>query len=228
MKPAQNGPEAAPVMPSWQLEQRRFAVLTLPELDTFGPEGQQRGSEYASTLRKGLLAMDEGKICGWIIDLRQNGGGNMWPMLLGLDPVLGPSPFGAFLMADGKKQHWVRAFNTIIPTPENVAGTPPAFALKHADAPVAVLVGPMTASSGEMTAIALIGRQNVRVFGSPTANFTSANSSYPLSDGALLVLTEMSVSNRLGHEYSGPIIPDEQASDERAKPQAMKWLKKNC
>jgi carboxyl-terminal processing protease len=224
----ENATTVGPSLPSWQLEKRRFGFLTLPALDTFGHGGEQRGSEYTSTVRNGLMTMDKAKICGWIIDLRQNEGGNMWPMLRGLDPLLGPSPFGAFILPDGSKHNWVRAFDDILPTAEKLAETPPSFKLKHANAAVAVLVGPRTGSSGEMAAIALIGRENVRVFGKPTANFTSANKVYPLSDGALLVLTETSVSNRLGHEYTGPIVPDEQLSDDQAKPTAMKWLKKKC
>lgn len=224
----QKGPATEPPMPVWQMEARRIGVLTLPELNTLGEQGQKGGFEYTSMVREGLKTMDKGKVCGWIIDLRQNIGGNMWPMLWGLDPLLGPSPFGAFLLIDGRTEQWVRAKGHLFPTSENLPETPPNFQLKHDDAPVAVLVGPKTASSGEMIAIAFIGRKDTRTFGNPTAGFTSANKVYPLSDGAFLVLTESSVSDRLGREYAGPIIPDEQVADDKAKSAAMKWLKKRC
>lgn len=225
---AQKAPQAVPPMPMWEIEAKRFGVMTLPELNTLGEQGQKRGLEYTSKVREGLLTMDKEEVCGWIIDLRQNGGGNMWPMLWGLDPLLGPSPFGAFLLADGRKEQWVRAKGHLFPTSENLPATPPNFALKHDKAPVAVLLGAKTASSGEMVAIAFVGRKDTRTFGHPTAGFTSANKVYPLSDGAFLVLTESSVSDRLGREYAGPIIPDEQVTDDKAKSAAMKWLKKRC
>ena len=225
---AQKGLATTRPMPAWNIEARRIGVMTLPELNTLGEQGQKWGFEYTSKVRDGLMTMDKGKVCGWIIDLRQNIGGNMWPMLWGLDPLLGPSPFGAFILANGRKEQWVRAKNHLFPTSENLPATAPNFQLKHGDAPVAVLLGPKTASSGEMIAIAFIGRKGVRTFGNVTAGFTSANKTYPLSDGAFLVLTESSVSDRLGREYTGPIIPDQQVADHEAKSAAMKWLKKRC
>jgi C-terminal processing protease CtpA/Prc len=33
--------------------------------------------------------MDQGNLAGWIVDLRNNGGGNMWPMLTGIGSILG-------------------------------------------------------------------------------------------------------------------------------------------
>jgi carboxyl-terminal processing protease len=222
--------EAAPrlIKPEWQLVSGRIGVTRLSELNTLGAEGQKRGAEYMSAVRNGLMTMDKSKICGWIIDLRQNGGGDMWPMLRGLDPLLGPSPFGAFLPAKEKKQNWVRASGNIFPISEKLEETPPAFQLKHSNAPVALLVGPQTASSGEMVAIAFVGRKNTRLFGSPTAGFTSANAVWPLSDGAYLVLTMSSVADREGREYSGPIVPEDSVASEKAEAVAKKWLKKRC
>jgi carboxyl-terminal processing protease len=228
-KPAmKQGAPAQALMPSWRLEGRRFGVLSLPGLNTFNdPEGK-KAFEYRLVARNGLTQMDKSKICGWIIDLRENDGGNMWPMLAGLDPLLGPSPFGEFPEANGRKEKWVRAHGNIYPTAETVTETPPHFQLKHGNAPVAVLVGPRTASSGEMTAIAFVGRKDTRLFGSPTAGFTSANKTFMLSDGAALVLTAAGAADRMGREYVGPIIPDEQVADDKLMPAAIKWLKKNC
>jgi carboxyl-terminal processing protease len=225
-KKQDTGPK--PLAPEWKIEGGRFGVVTLPELNSLGDLEGKKASAYASAVRDGLTTMDTKSICGWIIDLRQNGGGNMWPMLWGLDPLLGPSPFGAFLPADDKRQYWVRASGNIFPTPEKLEETPPAFSLKHSNAPVALLVGPQTASSGEMVAIAFVGRKNVRLFGSPTFGFASANRVWPLSDGAYLVLTESSVADREGREYSGPIVPDESVTSEKAEAVAKKWLKKRC
>jgi carboxyl-terminal processing protease len=231
---AGNGNNAQPIAanklktPTWKLEARRFGVVTLPSLVMFGDGEWQKGLDYMNATRNGLIQMDKDKICGWVIDLRQNEGGNMWPMLWGLDPILGPSPFGAFVTPDGKTEKWVRAQDQIFPTSETLPETVPNFRLKHEKAPVAVLIGPSTASSGEMTAIAFIGRDNVRLFGNPSYGFSSANTTHQLSDGAFLLLTGASVTNRLGVEYAGPIIPDEQVADKDAMPVAMKWLKKRC
>ncbi len=114
-----------------------------------------------------------------------------------------------------------------------IAATPPAmlapaFGLRHEGAPVAVLLGPKTASSGEMTALALIGRPGVRTFGSPTAGYTSANKPYPLSDGATLVVTETGVADRTGRDYTGPMVPDETVAEEATEGRAVAWLTSQC
>jgi carboxyl-terminal processing protease len=225
-KKQDTGPKLA--APEWKLEDGRFGVLTLPELNTLGDLERKKAIAYESAVQDGLTTMDKKSICGWIVDLRQNSGGNMWPMLWGLDPLLGPSPFAAFLAMDGRKENWVRAKGHIFPTSENLPETPASFQLKHSVAPVAVLLGPNTASSGEMVAIAFIGRKDVRHFGNPTAGLTSGNTVHPLSDGAYLLLTGTGVVDRFGREYSGPIIPDEQTEDEKTMSVAKNWLKTKC
>jgi carboxyl-terminal processing protease len=229
-KKSETQQEAGPrlLTPEWRLESGRFGVVRLPELVVLGDGADKKGDEYTSAVRNGLIEMDKGKICGWIIDLRENSGGNMWPMLAGLDPLLGPSPFGAFLPPDGTKVDWVRANGKIFQSFKKLKETPPTFKLKHGDAPLAVLIGPQTASSGEMVVLSFVGRKNARLFGNPTAGYTSANTVHPLSDGAYLVLTESSVADRLGREYSGPIIPDEQTEDEKTVSAAENWLKTKC
>jgi carboxyl-terminal processing protease len=222
------GKRNSSLMPAWRLEADHFALLTLPGLVTFDDTEGKKAFQYHMTAREGLIQMDKNSLCGWIIDLRGNTGGNMWPMLWGLDPLLGVSPFGAFPAKNGKAEKWVRANGYIYPTSESVEETPPSFQLKQADAPVAVLIGPQTASSGEMTAIAFIGRKNSRLFGSPSAGLTSANKTFKLSDGAALILTAAGVADRNGHEYIGPITPDEVVDSAAAIPAAKKWLEATC
>lgn len=217
-----------PSMPSSRIVQNRFGYLHLPELNTLGSNGPALGVRYTSLARDALLGMDRADLCGWIIDLRGNGGGNMWPMLWGLDPLLGEPPFGFFVLPNSSKQAWIRSTGNIFPSPNPLPKSPPAFALKHSSAPIAVLIGPQTASSGEMTAIALTGRSNTRVFGTPSAGLTTANKAYPLTDGAVLILTETSVQDRNGKDYAGPIMPDEQLGASEAETGAQRWLASRC
>src|SRR5690606_40666707 len=39
--------------------------------------------DFAETLQALIRSLDEAGACGWIVDLRRNSGGNLWPMLLG-------------------------------------------------------------------------------------------------------------------------------------------------
>lgn len=73
---------------------------------------------------------------------------------------------------------------------------------------MAVLVGPHTASSGEMTAISFIDNANVKLFGQPTAGFTTANQGFRLSNGAFLYLATSYTADKLFKIYKGRITPD--------------------
>jgi carboxyl-terminal processing protease len=219
--------EAQAPTPTWLTVQNRYAIMRLPALNTMGADGEALGVAYTTALRQGLEQMESAHLCGWIVDLRNNGGGNMWPMLQGLDPLLGDPPFGYFTSRGTVSSTWTRAHGRLVPMPTNLPPTPPSFTLDHGQAPLAVLIGPGTASSGEMTALALIGRGNVRTFGAPTAGLTTGNSVHPLSDGALLVITSVTVRDRTGKDYSGPIEPDVLAADD-AESAAIDWLGTGC
>jgi hypothetical protein len=56
--------------------------------------------EYATKLHAVAAGLEFAHPSGWIIDLRGNGGGNMWPMLAGIGFVLGEGNLGYFV--DGK------------------------------------------------------------------------------------------------------------------------------
>lgn len=50
--------------------------------------------------------LDAPDLVGWIVDLRGNGGGNMWPMIAGVGPVLGEGTAGAFVDPDDNVTLW--------------------------------------------------------------------------------------------------------------------------
>jgi hypothetical protein len=206
-------------MPTHALLEGRVGMVSLPAF--MGTE--EEGKRYASTLSEALLSFDRQGVCGWIVDLRGNGGGNMWPMLKGLDALLGEGPFGSFHNPKGKLSYWVRTGLDIHPA-DTARNGRPAFALKNAAAPLAVLLGPRTASSGEMTAIALIGRPGVRTFGAASAGYSTANRTFHLPDGAWLIITGAYARDRSGREYKGAIVPDEPTAADTAEAAAVRWL----
>lgn len=144
----------------------------------------------------------ENNIKGWIVDLRGNTGGNMWPMLAGLAPLTGAGPLGYFVQnANGKesKNVW-NATHVKVQKP---------YKLKKPDTKVAVLIGPRTGSSGEMTTVAFIGRSNTRLFGQLTGGYTTANRTFALSDGSNLLLASSYIADRNQKKYLNKITPDE-------------------
>jgi carboxyl-terminal processing protease len=99
--------------PTSRLIDGRFALVRLPQLDTIGTGGEDVARAYTAAVRTALERMDREHLCGWIVDLRGNGGGNMWPMLRGLGPLLGEPPFGAFATRDARLQPWIRANRSV-------------------------------------------------------------------------------------------------------------------
>lgn len=117
----------------------------------------------------------------------------MWPMLLGIGPLLGDAGaarnVGRFL--DGTTQkHWAYREGGVWNGQAHVLGSRHTrYALRDPHAPVAVLVGPRTGSAGEAITLALRGRPATRSFGQPTAGYATANMSPTLVDGSRLLLT---------------------------------------
>ncbi|HEY4215531.1 MAG TPA: S41 family peptidase [Gemmatimonadaceae bacterium] len=139
--------------------------------------------------------------CRWIVDLRANGGGNMWPMLGGLRPFLGEAGLGSFEYGSGPSPLWHAR--------DQVNVEPPMTLAPLESANVAVLTGPHTGSSGEAVTISFIGRPRTRSFGLPTAGLSTANSTMTLPDGAMILLTTAVEADRTGKRYGDKIAPDE-------------------
>jgi hypothetical protein len=151
---------------------------------------------------------------GWIVDLRGNTGGNMWPMLTGIGPILGDGPAGSFVAADGNVTWFYQDGKTGTRNPggvETVSLTldeEPALRTSS-PAPVAVLVDSSTASSAEAITIAFHGRPDTRFFGTHTAGKSTAVQPFKLDDGAELYLTTAIDADRSGKSYPDGFTPDQ-------------------
>jgi C-terminal processing protease CtpA/Prc len=166
----------------------------------FGGGSPERRRAFAAELRAQLIRLtQEGAKC-WVIDLRENTGGNMWPMLEGISPLLGEGNLGYFVSKSNR-------------TPWNQILQPSTLQAQHLEhlpnSPVAVLLGPRTMSSGEAVALAFVGRRETRSFGHKTRGLSTANSPFRLSDGAQLHITTAVFADRSGRIYGGSIEPDE-------------------
>jgi len=197
--------------------------------------GDQRDQMQFADYIQGIVATLESQgSCGWIVDLRDNTGGNLWPMLAGLGPLLGDADVGAAVYPNGRsKTLWYRGgragFGDYVQL--RVSGEP--YRLAADGAPVAVLIGPETASSGEAIVAAFRGRDDSLSFGSATRGMSTGNRTFPLSDGAALVLAVAATADRTGRVYRGALTPDVTvASDDPRSPlteqatirAATRWL----
>lgn len=169
--------------------------------------------EFAEALQRMIAELDVSADCGWIVDLRDNSGGNLWPMLAGLGPLLGDGEVGASVGPDGeRKRFWYDGGRAGLGdyVQLRVRGEP--YRLRRVNAPIAVLTDDETASAAEILAAAFGARPRTRRFGEPTRGATTGTRSFGLSDGAALILAVANTSDRKGRVYSGPIPPDETVS----------------
>ncbi|MBC7624198.1 MAG: S41 family peptidase [Aeromicrobium sp.] len=192
---------------------------------------QERATAFVDDIRQRISTLASGNTCGWIVDLRNNTGGNMWPMIAGLSPLIGEGLVGLFESPKAKSEWRVGSNGDAIIGQSKTSGSSPASFIDGGKASVAVLTGPRTASSGEAVAVAFRGRPNTRAFGTPTAGLTTANTTVAMSDGAMLAIMVSVYVDRTGAKYGGKLIPDESVdgatknlSDDPVVKAAAKWL----
>ncbi len=145
----------------------------------------------------------------WIVDLRKNTGGNMYPMIAGLGPILGNTTLGYFTSPKLKIEYtWEYNNGSSMANGQKAITIKNPYILKHKPKKIIVLIGPNTASSGEMTTISFIGKENTILMGLPTAGYSTGNEGHKLSDGSVLNLCESYCKDRNKNMYLGSIKPD--------------------
>ena len=180
-----------------------------------GFAGSEEGARtYAQTLQEVLCGLSSVGVRGWIVDLRSNTGGDFWAMLVGLGPLLGEGACGAFVGPDGDEAPWSYADGAARVDAEVQLALSSDEVCPVFDPlpPAAVLIGQETASAGEAVSVAFVGRPEVRLFGYVTAGLSTANESFTLCDGAMILLATSSCADREGTVYGSVIGPNEYSS----------------
>jgi carboxyl-terminal processing protease len=189
---------------------RNFGYVVLPRCSAKDNDGQML---YAAAVRRLIADLSAQNPQGWVVDLRGNTGGNMWPMLTGIGPILGDGSLGSFVAADGNVTWFYKDGKTGTRNPAGletvsleVADSP---VLVTPSTPVAVLVDSSTASSAEAITIAFHGRTDTRFFGTRTAGKSTAVQPFKLDDGAEVYLTTAIDADRTGKAFPDGFTPDE-------------------
>jgi hypothetical protein len=225
----------APIAPQGEVLEGQFGYLSVPG---FAGGSAERQVAFAERLKEIIESSDITSTCAWILDLRSNSGGNLWPMLAGVGPLLGDGDgdgeIGGSVYPDGRRVAvWYRDGRAGFGDYVQLRVTMP-YRLRAKWPPVAVLIGPATASSGEVLAAAFRGRPNSLSFGAPTRGLSAGNRTFTLSDGAALILTVAATSDRTGRTYLGPLEPDrairrqggdDDGSGDAVLDAALQWLR---
>lgn len=209
------------------------AVFNLPVLpDNIGyisVQGFSGGSDadntsFAEKIQSEIMESDTEEITGWIVDLRGNTGGNMWPMLAGVGPILGEGVAGYFVDPDNSNSAWgyFEGASTFNQNPVVQVSDP--YVLKKPNPKVAVLLDNAVASSGEAIAISFIERENTKSFGSATCGLSTSNRNFNLANGHTLLLTNAYMADRNLNLFGSQIIPDVSATMETIVGEAIQFL----
>lgn len=204
--------------------------LEVPAFSGGGADGDDLALQY-HRLIEGVDTLPSAT-CRWVVDLRGNTGGNMWPMIAGVGPILGQDTVGFFVDPDSVRKSWVYTDGQARLGAAAINAAAPAYVPPSPLPHVAVLTDSLTASSGEAVAVAFRGRPGTRSFGAATWGLSTANAPFLLSDGAVIFLTVSTMADRSGAIYGGTLGPDEAVSGEKTgDPQtdavlgaALQWL----
>jgi carboxyl-terminal processing protease len=196
-------------------------------IGSFGSAVSGADRVFADAIQDQIRQRDAANLAGWIVDVRGNGGGNMWPMVAGVGPVLGEGIAGFFVYPSGMTVSWsYQGGMAMSGTSEVVRTTTPYVLLERLAPRVAVLTDNLVASSGEVVVVSFRGRPNTRSFGSGTCGLSTVNTGYRLSDGATLQLTTGTQADRNRTAYGNSIAPDETlAGDAEVVQRAIDWLR---
>jgi hypothetical protein len=193
---------------------------------SFGSTLPNADRTFADEIVSRIRSRDAPELAGWIVDLRGNGGGNMWPMLAGIGPVLGEGVAGYFVPPVGAPSEWGYQSGGSFLSGSVLVSTTQVYTLIRRAPRVAVLTDQAVASSGEAIVVAFRARPNTRSFGSPTCGLSTANQSFQLSDGATLFLTVSVMADRTRAPYGLSLAPDEAVSgDAEVVQRAIEWLR---
>lgn len=151
--------------------------------------------------------MKDNTIEGWVIDLRFNTGGNVYPMLASLHYLIGDNIVYKELDANGNIVKTNKLKNGGFYSGENLEAKATTSVLPNLKIPVAIITGKMTGSSGEDIAVAFKNRSNTIFIGENSYGFLTGNDLIELPYNTKIALTTCYIvdNNDIYREF---IIPD--------------------
>jgi carboxyl-terminal processing protease len=209
--------------------QDSIAYLTIPWVST---DDSLICERVADSLQSVIATLDTRRISRWIIDLRKNSGGNCWPMLAGIGPLLGDGVYGYFVSSGERMPITYQAGSAFQGRHVRCRVSREGYRTQCPRKSIVVLTGRRTVSAGEIVALAFKGREQTYLYGEPTAGLTTANATYSLSDRSMLVLTVCQEADHTGRICTGSIQPDKMITaseqslqqDDPVKTAAISWL----
>ncbi|MEO1626104.1 MAG: S41 family peptidase [Bacteroidota bacterium] len=160
---------------------------------------------YVDSLQVTLKGLYRANPVGWIVDLRDNTGGNMYAMLAGLGPFFSKGNLGYDIGKTEQPWHFKM---------ENDEGEMAFIELANSayefdkKLPIAVLINGQTASAAEGMAISLKCYPRSILLGQKTYGVSTGNDMFFLSDSACLNVTTSIMADCAKNQYPNGVDPD--------------------
>jgi C-terminal processing protease CtpA/Prc len=180
-----------------------IGYLRVPSM-RFG--GRDESDRQSQSLNDSLCFLLAKHVKGLVLDLRLNGGGAMYPMILGLKQLLQPGQLGSFNSQKGEK--WLLENNKFKFDTTVLASIIPKCDENATEIPVVLLTSTATGSSAEFLTIAFKSRKNTILMGSQTAGYITSTQGFPINSDAFILLSAAYGVDRNGKVYKKAFDPD--------------------
>jgi C-terminal processing protease CtpA/Prc len=167
--------------------------------------------EYVRVMWQALENLQsESDICGWIVDVRRNGGGWIRPVLMGVAPLIGERDLFQEMYYTVQNM-WAYQDEALYYDGRMEWNGPARLNAPDADTslPLVVLTGSPTGSAGEMVVMAFRERPNTYFIGEETAGAATRGSGRDMNDGAMLYVTVARFADPDGTIYDLSLEPDD-------------------
>lgn len=176
-----------------------------------------QAKKYATTVYHKIAKQ---KYTGIIIDLSDNRGGDIGPMLAGTSPIIPNGKIFSIVNANGETTN-VSLRGSVTDNMGTNINLGKIRKIKNT--PIAVILNRWTASSGELTDLALANNSDVKTFGEKSAGYTSINSTYSMYNGTQINITTDKVKKNNGQIlFNDKIKPDITTKEPIIK--AKEWI----
>lgn len=190
--------------------------------------------QMSATIAEGICKVAQTGVNQWIVDLRYNGGGNMFPMAEGLASLIGVGNVGgARGLTTAENAQWKIQDGHFYYDDYSVLLEQPCSAKKSPK--VAVLTSVYTASSGEAIAVIFKGRDNTRFFGGKTLGMITVTDWAEIGASTAMAISVSYYQDRNGKIYNQfvdvdeewPFVEEPLSTADTTVKRAIEWLKRD-
>lgn len=193
-------------------------------IDGFSSYDDLKKKEYATNMQEEIAQQDNGNLLGWIVDLRNNRGGAIWPAIAGIGSLLNNGVYGHFYDADENISPWGYSGGSSFLGDDTMVTVDSPYYLQNPSPKIAVLSSSRTTSAGEAALIAFKKQDNVKIFGSDSCGLSTGVQSFTLSDGSILFLSTVVMADKELQKYGSKVSVEQEVNQEQIIDTAIEWL----